>query len=102
MSKIQKWHEARKTHEELVECVRAWSDKNSSAICPLNVSPLSKCLGIREVAVEWVMARKSELYRDLVAFSRQRVLAAAREALAECEQIRADAAMDVESIEEGE
>jgi hypothetical protein len=47
------------------------------------------------------MARRAELYRDLVEYSRQRVADAAREALAECEQIKADAAMDVESIEEG-
>ena len=94
MSKIQKWHAARETHGQLVALLRTGEG-----------SPLSTNnyygVAMQSIAVDWMMARRADLHGDLIAFSRERVAAAAREALSECEQIRADAAMDVESIEEG-
>lgn len=99
MSQIQKWHEARKTHENIVARSRAWCEPNGADRGPIE-AVTNYGREIHAVTCNWIMARRAELYRDLVAYSRQQVLAAAREALAECEQIRADAAMDVESIEE--
>jgi len=94
MSKSQKWHAARESHVQLVELLR--SDEGS----PLSTNHYHGA-AMQSLAADWIMARKAELYRDLIAFSRERLAIAAREALAECEEIRADAAMDVESIEEG-
>ena len=101
MSKIQKWHEARNTHEDLVARARTWCLTSDSEWGPLRSDP-KYGVGIHYVVNDWIASRKAELYRDMIAFSSERLADAAREALAECEQIRADAARDVESIEEGE
>lgn len=101
MSKIQKWHAARETHKELVARARTWCLTSDSEWGPLR-SDAKYGSGIHYLVNDWIASRKAELYRDIIAFSRDRLADAAREALAECEQIRADAAMDVESIVEGE
>lgn len=100
MSKMEKWHQARKTHEDLVARVRGWCLSSSGDLGVLGYSN-SHGSDLSGLTLDWIANRKAELYRDLIAFSRERLAAAAREALAECEQVRADAAMDVGSIEEG-
>ena len=98
MSKIAKWNEARKTHEELVQWAGHWSRRED------NTGPLMASRNhprMVDTVTRWLDTRKAELYRDMIAFSGERLADAAREALAECEQIREDAAMDVDSIEEG-
>jgi hypothetical protein len=101
MSKIQKWHEARKTHEKLVERVRGWCHSSSGDNGVLSCSSVHGA-DLVGLTFDWIASRKAELYRDLIAFSREQLGKAAREALAECEQIKADAAIDLESIEEGQ
>ena len=93
MSKIQKWHEVRKTHEEIVARARVWREPNGADRGPLE-AVTNYGREIHAVTCNWIMARKTDLYRDLVEYSRQQLHAAAREALAECEQVRADAEMD--------
>ena len=103
MSKIAKWRNVRGLHEELVAAEPTWHEAQYSANgCVALHLHHAKLGDITKLAAAWIRARRLELYRDLIAYSREQVLATAREALAECEQVRADAAMDVESIEEGE
>ena len=99
MNAIEKWRHARRTHEDLVARARGWCHPSSG---DLGVLSAASCNGaeIMNLTVGWIASRKVDLYRDLIAFSRERLAAAAREALAECEQVRADAAMDLGSIEE--
>jgi hypothetical protein len=98
MSKIKKWHNVRRLHEELVAAEPTWHEEKCGGLHLQH----EKLGDITKLAAAWIRARRLELYRDLIAYSREQVLATAREALAECEQIREDAAMDVESIEEGQ
>lgn len=100
MSKIEKWNQARKTHEKLIERARGWCHPNCGDLGVLGYSN-SHGGDLGCLTLGWIANRKAELYRDLIDYSRKRLAALAREALADCEQLRADAAMDVESIEEG-
>ena len=98
MSKIAKWHEARKTHEDLVARAREWCHPSSGE---LGVVTTASCHGgaLQSLAVDWIASRKAELYSGLIAYSRERLAAAAREALAECEQILADVHSDLGSLQ---
>jgi hypothetical protein len=97
MSAIEKWHQARKAHRQMVEMAPDWCDGHAGG--PLAISQ-STDMDVVAAAAEWVRDRRAALYRDMIALSALRVREAAREALAECEQVRADAAMDVGSIDE--
>ena len=100
MSKIAKWHRVRQEHQLLVKEARKWLE-SVGIDGPLEVDTRFTS-HIVDVGRQVLRLRRADLYREMIEYSRQCVLATAREALAECEQIRADAAMDVESIEEGE
>lgn len=99
MSKIEKWHLARRTHEDLVARARGWCHPSSGDLGVLSAGALHgpELVGL---TIDWIAKSRVDLYRDLIAYSRERLAAAAREALAECEQVRADAEMDLGSIEE--
>ena len=99
MKAIDKWCRARETHEKLVERARGWCNPNSVDIGLLSTVN-NYGVDVQALTVDWIASRRADLYRDLIAFSRSRLAAAAREALAECEQVRADAEMDLGSIEE--
>ena len=99
MNAIEKWRHARRTHEDLVARARGWCHPSSGDLGVLGCSSVHGA-ALVGLAIDWLASRKADLYRDLIAYSRERLTAAAREALAECEQVRADAAMDLGSIEE--
>jgi hypothetical protein len=101
MSKIKKWHRVRQEHQLLVEQAKKWLESDGID-GPLEVNMDTRYTHIVDVGRQVLRIRRADLYREMIEYSRECVAAAAREALAECEQIRADAAMDVESIEEGE
>lgn len=98
MSKIQKWHEARKTHDELVTRAREWCHPSSGDLGVLHAAKLHGA-DLQGLAADWIFSRKSDLYCDLIAYSRERLYAAAREARAECEEILAEIQSDLGSIE---
>jgi hypothetical protein len=94
MSKIAEWRIAQRVHAELI--------RNSGELCCIGFVDIKahKSIDFARLGDEWKTARIRELYSDLLEFSRQRVLRLAREALAEVETVKADAMLDIESIEE--
>ena len=94
MSKIVEWRIAQRVHAELI--------RNSGQLLCLGFVDIKTNFSIDflKLGDEWKTARIHELYNDLLEFSRQRVLRLAREALAEVETVKADAMLDIESIEE--
>ena len=98
MTAIEKWRHARNTHEKLVELARGWCHQGSGDLGILNTLA---CYGnsMQALAVDWITSRKSDLYCDLIAYSRERLYAAALEARAECEEILAEVQSDLGSIE---
>ena len=95
MSKIVEWRIAQRVHAELI--------RNSGELVCIGFVDIKAThkIDFLRLGDEWKTARIHELYNDLLEFSRQRVLRLAREALAEVETVKADAMLDIESIEEG-
>lgn len=99
MSKIAKWHRVRQEHQLLVKQAKKWLESDGID-GPLEVNMDPRYTHIVDVGRQVLRIRRADLYREMIEYSRECVLAAAREALAECEQVRADAEMDLGSIDE--
>jgi hypothetical protein len=97
MSKIQKWQSVKQSHEGLVKDVRCWL-KDAGAFGPFYAATNSQ--HVLECAMQVIKASRQHLFECLLEVSRERVVNAAREALADANQIQVDAAADIEAIEE--
>jgi hypothetical protein len=97
MSTIEKWKTAKLEHEQLVKNIRNWLRD------PYDTGPYFASTGSSQYALWCAMtvlkASRQHLFECMLEVSRERVVNAAREALADAEQLKADATMDIESIE---
>ena len=93
--KISEWRNAQRVHSELI--------RQSKELCAGFIDiKANHGVDFLLLGDEWQKARIHELYADLLDFSRKKVLRLAREALKEVETVKADAMLDIESIEEDE
>lgn len=96
MSTIEKWKTTKKEHEQLVKDVRSWL-KNPDCGGPFYAATNSQ--HVLGCAMTVLKDSREHLFDRMLEVSRERVVNAAREALADAEQLKADATMDIESIE---